>query len=47
MNNQSQGCDSYGWWVLRPTPNCSICLWYSYSEYSADSTGVCTPWVAA
>jgi len=30
--NQSHGWDSYGCGVLRPTPNWSICLWYSYSE---------------
>ena len=43
MTNQSHGCDSYGCGVLSPTPNCSISLWYAYSEYSWEMTGMLTP----
>ncbi len=43
MKNQSHGWDSYGWRASSATPNESISLWYSNSEYSGARIGMLKP----
>ncbi len=46
ITSQVHGCDWYGWCVVRPRWNWSICFWYCTNEASAEITGMWIPFCA-
>src|ERR1035438_7121818 len=47
ITSQVQGCDWYGWCVVRPRWNWRICFWYSTNDASAEITGMWIPFCPA